>query len=244
MIYVTGDTHGNQGYGGAHDLTDKLSRKKFKEGKELTKSDYVIIVGDFGFIFSNTSDGLPTKEEAYWLKWLDNCPWTTLFLDGNHENFDRLYKLPEIDMFEGKVGKAGETIFHLKRGQVYDIDGYTFFTFGGAQSVDKARRVPGLSWWPQEEPSTAEIMQGMKALEESNFEVDYVLTHTAPASIAENMDPDQLLVKYQPYGLTKFLDEVKDRTKFKKWFFGHFHDDEYFEDGKFQLIYKKVVRVL
>jgi hypothetical protein len=203
----------------------------------------VVIVGDFGFIFTNTRDGQPSKEERHWLDWLDNCPWTTLFLDGNHENFDRLYQLPEVDMFGDKVGQASETVFHLKRGRIYEIEGLKFFTFGGAQSVDKEHRVLGLSWWPQEEPSTAELMQGMQTLEKANFKVDYVLTHTAPASVAMNMDPDQLLVKYQPYGLTKFLDEVKEKTEFKKWFFGHFHDDEYFEDGKFHLVYRKVIRV-
>lgn len=244
MIYVTGDTHGNEGYGGNHDMTDKLSSRKFKEGRELSKQDYVIIAGDFGFIFDNTSDGQPSKQERHWLKWLDNCPWITLFVDGNHENFDRLFRLPEVHMFGDVVGKASESVFHLKRGRIYEIGGYTFFTFGGAQSVDKARRVPGLSWWPQEEPSTAEIMQGMQALESVNFKVDYVITHTAPASVAMNMDPDQMLTKYQPYGLTKFLDEVKNRLEFKQWFFGHFHDDEKFEDGKFQLLYRKVIRIV
>lgn len=244
MIYVTGDTHGNQGYGANHDMTDKLSRRKFKEGKDLTKNDYVIIAGDFGFIFSNTSDGQPTKEEKYWLNWLDNCPWTTLFIDGNHENFDRLFALSETEMFGSRVGVAGESIFYLKRGEVYTISGKTFFTFGGAQSVDKEHRVVGLSWWPQEEPSTAEMMYGLKNLEQVGNKVDFVITHTAPASIAISMDPDKMLIKYQPYGLTKFLDEVKDRLEFKQWFFGHFHDDEQFEDGKFQLIYRKVVRIV
>lgn len=43
MIYVTGDTHGVIDIG-------KLGFKNFPEGKNLTKNDYVIICGDFGFV--------------------------------------------------------------------------------------------------------------------------------------------------------------------------------------------------
>lgn len=244
MIYVTGDTHGNQGYGANHDMTDKLSSRKFKEGRDLTKDDFVIIAGDFGFLFANTYDGNPSKEEKYWLNWLDGRPWTTLFIDGNHENFDRLLALPEVPMFGSFVGKAGKSIFHLKRGRVYEIAGNTFFTFGGGESIDKSRRVTGVSWWPQEEPSTSEMMQGLRALKSVGFKVDYIITHSAPTSIAMQMDPDQLLTKYKPCSLSRYLDEIKEQAEFKQWFFGHFHDDEEFEGGKFRLLYREVKRIL
>ena len=39
-----------------------------------------------------------------------------------------------------------DSICHLMRGQVFDIDGKTFFTFGGGNSIDKAWRTPGVSW--------------------------------------------------------------------------------------------------
>ena len=44
-IYVTGDIHLN------HDSA-KLNSTFFPEGKILTKNDYVIICGDFGFIWN------------------------------------------------------------------------------------------------------------------------------------------------------------------------------------------------
>lgn len=47
MIYITGDIHGSI------DI-DKLSGKNFAEGKSLTRSDYVIICGDFGMPFPDS----------------------------------------------------------------------------------------------------------------------------------------------------------------------------------------------
>ena len=47
----------------------------------MNKDDYVIICGDFGYWDES-------KEQKYWLKWLDGKPFTTLWVDGNHENYD------------------------------------------------------------------------------------------------------------------------------------------------------------
>jgi metallophosphoesterase superfamily enzyme len=63
----------------------------------MTKSDYVIIAGDFGVIWDNS------KEQDYFLKWLDNKKFTTLFIDGNHENFDLLNEYPITEWNGGKV---------------------------------------------------------------------------------------------------------------------------------------------
>ena len=42
----------------------RLNRDSFPEQKEMTKKDYVIIAGDFGFIWNMD------KEDKWWLKWL------------------------------------------------------------------------------------------------------------------------------------------------------------------------------
>ena len=70
-IYITGDTHGD---------FHRFSADNFPEGKTLTKEDYVIICGDFGGIWDVEKS---SPQEKYWLDWLDNKPWTTLFCDGN-----------------------------------------------------------------------------------------------------------------------------------------------------------------
>lgn len=120
----------------------KLNSKNFPEGRVLTKDDYVIICGDFGFVW----DG--GKEDKWWLNWLAAKPWTTLFVDGNHENHDILEQWDVTNWHGGKVHKLNESVIHLMRGQVYEIDGKKWFTFGGAKSQDQAIRVEGKDWWP------------------------------------------------------------------------------------------------
>ena len=88
MIYITGDTHG--------DWVSRLNTDAFPEQKEMTKDDTVIICGDFG-IWNDT------KQERYNLDWLEDKPFTTLFVDGNHECFDRLYAMPVSEWHGGKT---------------------------------------------------------------------------------------------------------------------------------------------
>ena len=175
MIYITGDTH-------CPEDIHRLNTSGFPEQKNLTKNDYVIICGDFGGVWY-PEDSKYHKEDLYWQKWLREKPFTTLFVDGNHENHYLLSQLPEVEMFGGTIGKVCDSVYHLKRGQIYTIDGKKFFCFGGAKSIDKEWRVEGLSWWPEEMPSKAEMDYGLVTLEKHDFKVDYILSHCAPSSI-------------------------------------------------------------
>ncbi|MFD2329464.1 metallophosphoesterase [Cohnella sp. GCM10020058] len=145
MIFVTGDTHG------AISIGKRLNTRNFPKQRELTKKDYVIIVGDFGLIWNLDA------EDRYWLKWLSKQKtFTTLFIDGNHENFDLLESYPVEIWNGGKIHRINDSVMHLMRGQVFNIDGLGFFTFGGAFSHDKEDRIEGKSWWRREMPSQAE----------------------------------------------------------------------------------------
>lgn len=59
----------------------------FTEQREMTKDDFVIICGDFGFWDES-------GEQKYWRKWLSEKPFTTLWVAGNHENYDLLKTYP------------------------------------------------------------------------------------------------------------------------------------------------------
>jgi len=225
-IFLTGDTHGSIDMG-------KLSSYKFPGGRLLTKNDLVIILGDFGVLWNN----VPDKEEKYWINWLNNKPWTTLVVDGNHDNHTRFNALEEINMFNGKVGKISDSIFHLKRGQIYDINGIKTFTMGGATSIDKNRRVEGISWWKEEIPSYAEFDFALENLEMHNNKVDLILTHTCPDRIVR-----ELWNVYKlncPVGI--FLDEIQERVEFKKWYCGHMHVNRDF--GMISILYDKIVEI-
>jgi len=236
-IFITGDTHGEI------DI-NKLSHTNFKEGGSLTKNDYMIIAGDFGLVFSV----MQSQSERYWLKWLSEKRFTTLFIDGNHENFDRLDIIDKNNknyICENIVGEVVNSIYHLKRGHIYIINGKKFWVFGGAYSIDKYRRAEGLSWWPREIPNKQEEDIGLKSLEEHNWEVDYIVTHTAPQSIIDIIDQKYFnrSVITPAYSLTKYLDFVKSNTKYKKWFIGHMHLDEQV-DEKHILLYEKIIEIL
>lgn len=222
MILLSGDLHG-------HIDIHKFSHDRFPIGHSyLNKNDYVIILGDFGLLWDNS------KTEKYWIDWLSDKPWTTLFLDGNHENFDMINKLPLVEKFGGKVGKVTNSIFHLRRGGIYIIDDKKFFTFGGATSIDKANRTIGISWWPEEVPNHTEMQDGLDNLERHGNEVDYVLTHTCPQRIVELIV--NKIYEEMPDPTRIYLDEIDKKVKFKKWFFGHWHDDKEF-DKKYIMLY-------
>ena len=105
MIYVTGDIHGEI------DIS-KLNTQNFSQAKA---GDYLIVCGDFGLIW----DMKPSRAEEYWMKWLSEKPWITLFVDGNHENFDRLKNYPITEEWGGKVQKIYDKVYHLMRCLLY-----------------------------------------------------------------------------------------------------------------------------
>ena len=118
-IYITGDTHGT------YDVN------KFMKIKDmLTEDDYIIVLGDFGICWDNS--GHDNIVRNFWSSF--EC--TVLFVDGNHENHTLLNSYPISEWNGGKVHAIGDKIKHLMRGQIFEIEGKTFFTMGGAASHD------------------------------------------------------------------------------------------------------------
>lgn len=216
-LFITGDKHGEIG------IRD-LALANFAEGRYLEKTDYVVVLGDFGLLWSNP----PSDEEKYWLRWLSSRNWTTLFVDGNHENFDVVDSLPETDFLGGKAGFVADNIFHLKRGEIYDIEGKKCFAFGGASSPDKERRKEGVSWWKREMPSLEEMNKGLDNLEKHNFKIDYIFTHSAPTRVLHLLKDQYVFdnMENKPVDfLNEYFDYIAAVADFDKWFFGHYHLD-------------------
>lgn len=248
MIYITGDTHGN--------WVSRLSSSVFPEGKEMTKDDYVIICGDFGIW-----DG--SAAETYALKWLDDKPFTTLFIDGNHENFDLLDNYPVAEWHGGKVHQINDSVMHLMRGQVFDICDKKIFTFGGASSHDVSGgifelddpelnqkvnaaydknlpcRINHLSWWERELPTAKEMQEGKNNLSAHNNRVDYVVTHCPDSGLLKQIGSGL----YETDILSDYLLWVKLNIKYDRWFFGHMHVDENFLHEKCVGLYEQIIRI-
>ena len=240
MIYITGDTHGGV------DML-KLSDDRLKDfGITLTENDHLIITGDFGFpftpddIFEYEHPDSTASDYRFWIKWLAERPYKILFIDGNHDNHDWWSVQPVTQMFGGSVQihPHAENVIHLMRGEVYEIEGESFFAFGGAASVDKAYRREGYSWWSGEEATDDEIKSALETLERVGFKVDNILTHTLPERVIAEVPSFRYKIK--PCKTASFLDTVLEQTQYKRWFCGHFHLDTVIEQRKAFVLYNTV----
>ena len=226
MVYVTGDTHSE---------VIRLGKNRFREQTELTKDDFVIILGDFGLVWEKEE----SRYEKYWLDRLEDKAFTTLFIDGNHENFDRLC-LYEVENWNGgEVQKIRPGVIHLMRGQVYNICDMKFFTFGGAQSTDKSYRKEGVSWWPQELPTREEMAIGYENLDKAEWKVDFVLSHCCASSTQSLFSHGE----FKPNELTAYFEEIRGRLDYKRWYFWHYHYDREVNDREVML-YESIVRIV
>ena len=203
----------------------------------MSKKDFLIILGDFGLLWE---DKVFPKEERL-IKWLEERKYTVLFLDGNHENFNRLDALPTAPMFGGQVGVVSKSVFHLRRGEIYSLNGKTFFVFGGADSIDKYARTPGRSWWPREIPSREEENHALDNLEKAQWKVDYILAHTLPSSVVSAI----MINIYDKDPTSRFLDHVVANTVFDRYYAGHWHLDMTTEidNKKYSILYESIVEV-
>lgn len=246
MIYATGDCHGDY---------RRFAMEIFPEQKEMTKNDYVIVCGDFGYWDES-------KEQKYWMKWLDNKPFTTLWVDGNHENFDLLKKRKVTRWHGGNVQYIMPSVIRLMRGQIYDIEGLKIFTFGGAKSHDisggileptdprfkiKKRkldknqelyRINHVSWWKEELPEEEELAEGLRNLITNNWSVDYIISHCCATSTQERIAGEE----YQPDILTRYFEKIKEMCRYRKWFFGHYHDNRNVNSREI-LLYEQIIRI-
>ena len=207
-IYVTGDKH--QKFDPILFFADKM---------KLTKNDYVIVLGDMGLFWRKDK----RDANAFIDYFEQHYEFNLYFIDGNHENFTILHSLEED---ENHMGIVSEHIRHLKRGRRYNIDGKDILALGGADSVDKFRRTPGLSWWEEEAITDEDVGR----VDPTHY--DYVLTHTCPTSIFENYkvylctlgnivddeDPEFKISNNK-------LEQVYNFIDFEHWYFGHYHVD-------------------
>lgn len=254
MLYFTGDCHA--------EWANKFSTDAFPEQKEMTRDDFIIVCGDFGIWHD-------TKTEKWWLNWLEDKPFTLCFVDGNHENFDRLYsdEFEVVDFHGGKAHKIRENVYHLMRGYIFDICGKKIFAFGGASShdiqdgildrenfdsdeefretvndwylKDKSFRINHISWWAQEMPRQEEMDFGLKTLADNGNKVDYIVSHCCPQEIASIFSHGS----YKPDQLTQYFNKIRDTVDFKLWLFGHYHFNDKILD-KYVVLYEQFVRVV
>ena len=249
MIYITGDTHGD---------FRRFGAKWFKDQKEMTKDDTLIILGDFGGVWYYKGE---SEHEKYQLDWLEGKNYTTVFIDGNHDCFPRIYDYPVKEWNGGLVHEIRPSVLHLMRGEIFTIEGLTFWAFGGASSHDisdgildpvadaekikewywdysKLFRIKGVTWWPEELPTEEEMQHGINTLADHGNKVDYLLTHSPATSTLNHIGQG----RYAPDKLSDYLDDVRANTEFKRHFMGHMHTDWDLNETDW-LMYEEIIRI-
>lgn len=145
------------------------------------------------------------------------------------------------------------------RGQIFNIDDKSFFTFGGARSHDiqdgvleiddprvriwrndtsKTYRINHISWWEEEMPNEEEMDEGSTNLSVAGNKVDFILTHCTASSTQALMSGG----RFKPDKLTNYLERVRCTTEYTRWLFGHYHTNMAVSD-KDICLYEHIVRV-
>ena len=216
--FLKGDIHGN-----LFEVIEFINRF------ELGENDNIIILGDCGIAWRKDRKDLDQNIKL----WNESSNGVKLyFLDGNHENFNILNSLP----IENNMGKIADNIYHLRRGEIYEFEGKKILVCGGADSVDKYRRVENFTWW-KEETISQETIDNIPA-----GHYDYVLTHCCPRSIFDNnrvyLSTLQFLDENKiNHNSEDMLEQLKDKITFDHWYFGHYHINRNL-DNKFTCLFE------
>ena len=202
MVYLTGDTHGD------------LDR--FRHGRLRWLGN-----GTSWWCWAISALCGTQRRRTEKLDWLRKRPYTLLFLDGSHENYDLLAQYPETERFGGRVQSLGGNVYHVCRGSVLELEGKKVPVLRRGRKPGPGGTGAGRDWWKQEMPSDEEYAACEQNLEACGYQVDYVLTHDAPSRFLDFT----VLASGETNQLHQFLDKILLKLTYEKWFFGCYHRD-------------------
>lgn len=218
--YITGDTHGE---------FRRFDTFCISNGTSL--SDIMIILGDVGLNFYlNKSDWKRKKE-------VSKLPLTFFCIHGNHEERPFL-----ISSYQEKEWHGGMVYFEpefsnllfAEDGEIYDFGGKKAIVLGGAYSVDKFYRLAyDLPWFPSEQMTEERKEYAEKQLEEADWKVDYVFSHTCPTKYEPtDLYLDSIDQSTVDKSMEKWLEKIEQKLQYEKWYFGHYHENRNYEHAE------------
>lgn len=213
-IAFAGDWHGN---------TNWAERMIVKSGQHLC--DTIVHTGDYGYRFDH-----------WFVEWVEGvlARWDMilLFVDGNHDEHEFLWALPED---KDGFGILTEHVRYIPRGHRWEWWGKKWMGLGGAVSVDRFARTEGKSWWRTEEITDSDIRRFS-----NDGEADIVIAHDVPAFV--NV-PGIVEGRYGQWPVEfhsdidrswehrKKLTKLAQRVQPKRWIHGHYHRYYETDDG-------------
>jgi hypothetical protein len=170
---------------------------RFRQYKRIiSKCRNSIQVGDMGLGFRN----------PYTDAWCENPPYDVmrsgghLFIRGNHDN-------PNVCRNHSQWIRDGT------------VEGDVMF-IGGATSIDKAHRIDGYSWWPDEELSRDEMDRLIGVYEQKKPRA--MVTHECPEWLPGAMGCE-LIKLGQASNTRAAFATIWELHRPELWIFGHWH---------------------
>lgn len=153
--FFIGDTHNDLAFAA------RAIERARKYGAE------VVQLGDFGFLWPG-NDRLQELSDL-----LTRFDVTMRAIDGNHDDHPRLRAYVKACT----ATPIAPNVIYQPRGSVHeDEDGTRFLFCGGAPSIDRAFRIAGKSWWPEEVIMREEFECALSA----TGPIHVLVTHDAP----------------------------------------------------------------
>lgn len=225
--YITGDCHAR--------FEKILWFDRFNH--ELTGEDVMILLGDVGLNYFLNKTDQNSKNM------LNDLPNEFFCIHGNHEA-----RPSESIGYEEKEWHGGivyyepeyPNLLFAKDGEIYDFDGKKAVAIGGAYSVDKEIRLSmELPWFPDEQPSDEIKRRVEKKLQEVNWKVDYVFSHTCPSVY----EPTDLFLEHIDQSKVDksteiWLNDIAQNLHYQRWYFGHYHDNREYTDAT--MLYEEI----
>lgn len=135
------------------------------------------------------------------------------WIDGNHEDHHELAKLTDYEI--------QPNVFYQPRGSMITLpDGREVLFAGGAYSIDRPVREPGVSWFQDEVLSERDL----EKFPDPNTKVDIVISHTCPNEFYQRGNAQIVAYFGKPVDPSReSLSWVLDTYKPPKWYYGHWH---------------------
>lgn len=250
-IFITGDIHGS-----AADFRLRIANLE----SEPRADDVLICAGDVGIKYGVYAQKALKNEMA-------KFPGTVYVMRGNHDQRYWAANTEIIETYFSYIEKPynnswiieNDLLYHKDypnikyvrdEGGIYFINGRIFVFIPGAYSVDKQYRLATGKPYEWNEQLTFSEMIVLKDMVHSFLSlggrIDYIVSHTAPLCMQ----------KYFKHLFLDFIDQTTVDTsmeemfdkmynqwkgKFKRWYFGHYHDDMSFNE--FTMLYKNIVEI-
>jgi hypothetical protein len=204
-VIVAGDWHGNL----------KWSMIQLSAMRQAVPDEDVLFVlhaGDFGlWPGSNFADCIGNFADELNIK--------VMVTPGNHEDYEQI-KSRRYWSADGI--RSAHPVTVLDRGTRWQWHGRTWLSAGGAASPDQRFRIPGRSWWPEEELADDEVTAIT-----ADGAVDVLLTHDVGTVVPLGLQPwpqvwgEAARSKCDMHRTR--MDRLAAGVQPSRWLFGHYH---------------------